>query len=663
MIPERLDHEATKVKVALKRLSYPEMFDVNAVVRDPDPGTLAWVEDPRTPLGEWVNDGYGLFWIKGKPGSGKSTIMKYLHQISRRRYHNHSEGAQYDDSAAFFFSNSGAPLQKSVEGLLRFLLYQILSLMPTRFVKIRQRFQLWFIEEGHEMSKEKLQYLIKELLEGASDLPSLLIFIDAIDECDSFEREDISFLKALGTMFAPKIRFCISSRPSTMLSTQLACVPQCDVAETAPTDIAIYVKSRLQAACDSDPGIFVELSSDIVKAAAGVFLWVKLVVEELSCGFEGGDTVEELRARLSKMPSELGQYFKRMLDRIDKSFRHDALVAVNVICTAIRPLSVHEFRYALLLGITAKARRLWDLGHAEWAIRTNEEVEKRLVRRYGGFAEVTNGEVRLIHYTVKEFFAPDDFATTSENPSGDRSVRIPQHQFLLRSCTRFLCLPEFKATDLGPELETPFLSYAIENWFKHYIEASADGSFDLTDIWQFFNPAQTYFQNWDRLYPRICQYIKKTVVGGLEEQTDVVCFAAQHNLLELMHGLIAAGVDVNTSKGEMGNPLQAAVVEGHLEMAQLLIKSGARVNAQGGRFGTAIAAAITLQNERMIQLLQENEAEVTLSPPLSPAPFGSKWTGYRHDFSRHQSESEKPPIFWPIPAKARPPHVIEFSSS
>jgi Ankyrin repeats (3 copies) len=182
-------------------------------------------------------------------------------------------------------------------------------------------------------------------------------------------------------------------------------------------------------------------------------------------------------------------------------------------------------------------------------------------------------------------------------------------------------------------MDTPLLMYAIQYWLMHYREASADGSLNLSEIWCFFDPARKYFQNWDRLYPRTlnsnqCRH---------DDETNIMCFAAQHNLFELMEGLIAAGVDVNIHGGELGRPLQAAVVEDHFEMARLLVDNGADVNAEGGRFGTAMAAAITLKHQRMIDFLLEKKADVTLSTPLSPT-LRLKWNGYRHDFSRHQAD-------------------------
>lgn len=76
----------------------------------------------------WLQSGAGLYWINGKAGSGKSTLMKYIvshHQTSAllRRWAGNSKLC----TAAFFFWNSGSKQQCSQIGLFRSLLHEILS--------------------------------------------------------------------------------------------------------------------------------------------------------------------------------------------------------------------------------------------------------------------------------------------------------------------------------------------------------------------------------------------------------------------------------------------------------------------------------------------------------------------------------------------------------
>jgi Cdc6-like AAA superfamily ATPase len=68
-----------------------------------------------------------IFWLKGKPGAGKSTIMKTVVKHLEER---EQEGIVL----SFFFNARGQPLEQSVEGLYRTMLYQLFDRVPSLFV-------------------------------------------------------------------------------------------------------------------------------------------------------------------------------------------------------------------------------------------------------------------------------------------------------------------------------------------------------------------------------------------------------------------------------------------------------------------------------------------------------------------------------------------------
>lgn len=93
--------------------------------------TFNWAyDDTSLGLSEWLQKGTGIFWINGKPASGKSTLMKYLHQDPRTHELLRAGGWQSRarlTTASFFFHHRGTNMQKSFEGLLRSLVTQILE--------------------------------------------------------------------------------------------------------------------------------------------------------------------------------------------------------------------------------------------------------------------------------------------------------------------------------------------------------------------------------------------------------------------------------------------------------------------------------------------------------------------------------------------------------
>lgn len=76
----------------------------------------------------WLKSGHGVYWIKGKAGSGKSTLMNQICNHSRRlELLGEWQSQRRLLTPTFFFWSAGNRLQKSVDGLLRSLIYQILK--------------------------------------------------------------------------------------------------------------------------------------------------------------------------------------------------------------------------------------------------------------------------------------------------------------------------------------------------------------------------------------------------------------------------------------------------------------------------------------------------------------------------------------------------------
>jgi hypothetical protein len=76
-------------------------------------------------LVEWLRNGTGIYWINGKAGSGKSTLMRYIyeHPLKEELLKEWARPLPLSvASAGFFFWNSGIVEQRSQSGLLRSLL-------------------------------------------------------------------------------------------------------------------------------------------------------------------------------------------------------------------------------------------------------------------------------------------------------------------------------------------------------------------------------------------------------------------------------------------------------------------------------------------------------------------------------------------------------------
>ncbi len=80
--------------------------------------TFDWVyEEDTVGLTTWLRKGKGIYWISGKPGSGKSTLMKFIYGDRRTsELLQDWKSSSRKISASFFFHHRGSSVQKSFEG-------------------------------------------------------------------------------------------------------------------------------------------------------------------------------------------------------------------------------------------------------------------------------------------------------------------------------------------------------------------------------------------------------------------------------------------------------------------------------------------------------------------------------------------------------------------
>src|SRR5437762_2502178 len=97
-------------------------------------GTCAWLlAHPK--YRTWLNQFPGLLWIKGKPGAGKSTLIKYALRETEKQ-----QPLDYT-VASFFFHGRGTSIQRTALGLFRSLLHQILIKIRPLLSEFQSMFQ------------------------------------------------------------------------------------------------------------------------------------------------------------------------------------------------------------------------------------------------------------------------------------------------------------------------------------------------------------------------------------------------------------------------------------------------------------------------------------------------------------------------------------------
>lgn len=112
---------------------FRSLYDPDLILRyisvvEEYPDTFRWIfEDSTHGFKSWLEFDNGTYWISGKPGAGKSTLMKFVceHKQTDVLLRNWA-GPHELLIIKHFFWISGTELQRSEEGLLRSLLFQLL---------------------------------------------------------------------------------------------------------------------------------------------------------------------------------------------------------------------------------------------------------------------------------------------------------------------------------------------------------------------------------------------------------------------------------------------------------------------------------------------------------------------------------------------------------
>jgi hypothetical protein len=400
--------------------------------------TFEWIfEDTGTSkptsFVDWLTNQDGIYWVMGKAGSGKSTLMKFLanHRRTRKELLRWAGANNRLVMANFFFWSAGTEMQKSQEGLLQSLLFEILRQCPTLIPDILARRTTTGLvgKESEWTTFDRIEdginpWSLSELLERFSmirnqieDSTRFCFFIDGMDE---YEGECSELVKALQDLSSsPSFKICASSRPWFVFKDAFGQGPMLRLEDLTRGDIASYVNDTL----GSHPRFatlrardirYVDLIEQIVNKSHGVFLWVFLVTVSLKRGFTNADSVSDLQKRISLLPESLEDYFRHILSTVEDVYRTKTAktfqYALNASHSGPIPLIVLSYLDEEDPNFVFKLE-IQDMNAEEVEIRY-DDTKRRLDGRTKGLLEVWNppsypniaATVDFLHRTVRDFF-------------------------------------------------------------------------------------------------------------------------------------------------------------------------------------------------------------------------------------------------------------------
>jgi hypothetical protein len=520
---------------------------------------LSWRDSAKMP------EHYGFFWIKSKPGSGKSTLMKFFFKSAK-------EQLPDDNVISFFFNARGEALERSLEGLYRSLLYQLMTKIPRLQLLLRaadsstSNHQHWSLESLKSLFADAVMHL-----EG----DRLTCLIDALDECPEAEiREMIEFFEELGESAADQkveLRVCFSSRYYPHVTMDKCQDMLLDHQAEHEEDITKYIKSKLKARKGKTGD---ELREAVQAKAQGVFMWMVLVVRILNEESDRGSNNASLRKCLDRIPSELHELFEDILQR---GIRDDEnLVPIlQWISFAQRPLACEELYFAVRSDRPDfDVAEPWDKDEDD-----TETMKLFILNSSRGLAELTRGKkptVQFIHESVRDYLRETGFRILA--PDLHSSLLGSTHEYLKRCCSQWmsdgvierLALPKdlpaaksHEAKELRDKATTcfPFLNYSV-NYLIHHAEMACCHGVSQANFVEKFPLAQ-----WTSINNALAIYSNRR---RCKDPNDTpMCIFIENSASQILKNQLNCGWC--PSYGQCEQILKAAVTSGNIETLEVIL--------------------------------------------------------------------------------------------
>jgi ankyrin repeat protein len=572
--------------------------------------TCAWLLKHQN-YSSWLGQRYGLLWIKGKPGSGKSTLMDTVLRNVEQQAPVHGFKV-----ASFFFHGRGSPMQKTPIGLFRSLLHQILGQIPPLLSELYLEFKLRREMRGEPGkawnwdTKYLQEFLESEVLDMSKVYP-IKIFIDALDECgEKAGRELVSYFQRLtskspATGFALSI--CFSCRHYPLMDPTGAGIEICVENENL-ADITKYVRDKLQPVF-RDHVTQQSLERDILDKSSGVFLWVVLVVRIILDLNMNGENIKAIREQLELIPGELEHVYQDILKKIHTRDLPKSLQLMQWICLASRPLSLNELRFAMGFDTDTPYQSLKAWENSIHYVKDEGQMERKVKALSAGLVEVVRWnrwylQVQFIHQSVKDYFmqgglqnledevylVQEDLRSFDKTSSSSAIGR--GHHRLSRSCIIY-----FTTEEILPKIierhqisfnSYPFLDYAIAYWPSHAAEAER-GNVSQQDLLDYFQwPSDSILNGW--IFVR---YGGSRWLTELGERSTIMHVASRYGLLSVLIAIFMRdnGTDPDPNDPEKRTPLWLAVNNRHEAVVKFLLGKRADPDLSSGHDRTPLSLA------------------------------------------------------------------------
>ncbi|KAK7723026.1 hypothetical protein SLS63_009055 [Diaporthe eres] len=454
--------DASKViRKVLNSLWFSKMSDRFDDIKPAHEKTFEWVftspKDEKSTtctFMDWMKGDNGIYWVNGRAGSGKSTLMKFLARDDRTKpaFAAWAGERKLVTARHWFWNQAQDPLQKSLDGLLRAVMHDVIQqcpdyailLFPDQFIFGRD----WTdFPTSHDLTRA-----FTRLVSTNNPPACVALMIDGLDEYEASEEEHFELAKILKEAAGSKsFKVVVSSRPETPFETTFGDCDKLRLHELTRNDRKFYVadvidrhwriKFLVEQADDGEQAKD-RLIDCVVEMSEGIFLWLKLVAAALAEELSTCDALADLQAVLDKFPRGLEELYRHMFQRIPERRRIKGAQIIQLVRCSMA-ISDMKAQWVSNRGPPPPmSAHTLSVAHTDYANIINRE--KGPLRE-----EESEDAIRKVDYLLRSHCAGllelkeyDERTRTDANRATKRKLRDPEVVFLHKSVVEFIDRPD-----------------------------------------------------------------------------------------------------------------------------------------------------------------------------------------------------------------------------
>jgi len=447
-LKSQIDRHQDEMRMLYRYLGLREMPEVgySSAVEHCVKGSCTWLTEKES-FHHWLDDEdftAKIFWLRGEPASGKSTlaghVVRYLEDCNKNCSH-------------FFFQHINSR-RSSVAELLCNMAWQMASSNAAVRAALLEMCRAEVdINSNDERSVWRTVFTNRILLLELQQ--SQYWVIDALDECLNPE--------ALFPLLAKiekqeRLRVFLTSRPVLSFERCFSRegiwqITEPITPEDTLGDIKLFLDEHAPFFLTENEIERQELVDTILQLSNGNFLWTSLVVKKV----EDAVSKEQAQSILTSIPREIDELYTSIFHQvisIPQNFKIAQAILRWTLCS-LRPLSVEELKEALR----------FDIGE------NLPQLEKTVGSICGHLVRVdTESRVLAAHQTVREFLFRE------QDDSKFKMNKEQEHTRIVGVCLAYLRGDEMKpprfrrghsSSSHKHAERSPFMTYAIAHFSDH----------------------------------------------------------------------------------------------------------------------------------------------------------------------------------------------------